>query len=172
MGFFDLFRRRAGAAAAPSSPNAAPAADLTEREIALIQDSFEKVQPIADVAARLFYSRLFVIAPQTRALFPGDSDSAPMAEQGKKLMATLGAVVAGLRDLDAMLPVAGALARRHVDYGVQPEHYAPVGEALLWTLEQGLEDAFTTETKAAWAKAYGALSSAMIATAYSNEVAA
>jgi hemoglobin-like flavoprotein len=32
----------------------------------------------------------------------------------------------------------GALAKRHVDYGVKAADYTPVGAALLWTLEQGL----------------------------------
>ena len=54
------------------------------------------------------------------------------------------------------------LARRHVAYGVRPEHYQPVGAALLWTLEQGLGDQFTEETRAAWTHAYGTLAEVMI----------
>ena len=50
----------------------------------------------------------------------------------------------------------------HVGYGVREEHYATVGAALLWTLEQGLGEGFTPETRDAWAAAYGLLSSAMI----------
>ena len=48
-----------------------------------------------------------------------------------------------------------ALGRRHVGYGVRDSHYATVGEALLWTLEQGLGDAFTPDVRAAWAETYG-----------------
>ena len=48
-----------------------------------------------------------------------------------------------------------ALGRRHAGYGVRPEHYDTVGAALLWTLEQGLGDAFTDDVRAAWAEAYG-----------------
>ena len=51
-------------------------------------------------------------------------------------MATLGAVVNSLGNLEAVLPAASALAKRHVDYGVKAAHYPPVGAALLWTLEQ------------------------------------
>lgn len=133
---------------------------MTPSQIDLIQDSFRKVVPIADTAAALFYGRLFEIAPQVKPLFKGD-----MAAQGKKLMATLGIVVAGLRDLPSIVPAAQNLARKHVGYGVKDEHYAPVGAALLWTLEQGLGDDFTPETKEAWAEAYGILSSVMIAAA-------
>jgi len=41
------------------------------------------------------------------------------------------------------------------------EHYAPVGAALLWTLEQGLGTAFTSDVKVAWSEAYSAVAGAM-----------
>jgi hemoglobin-like flavoprotein len=107
--------------------------NMTPEQIAQVQQSFAKVAPIADEAAALFYSRLFEIAPELRPLFRGD-----MAEQCRKLMATLAIVVHGLTRLDAILPAASALAKRHVGYGVKADHYAPVGAALLWTLERGL----------------------------------
>jgi hemoglobin-like flavoprotein len=53
-------------------------------------------------------------------------------------MAMLGVVVNSLGNLEAVLPVASALAKRHVDFGVKAADYTPVGAALLWTLEQGL----------------------------------
>ncbi|HVV42673.1 MAG TPA: globin family protein [Nitrobacter sp.] len=139
---------------------------MTPDQIARMQSSFARVQPIADTAASLFYARLFETAPEVRPLFRGD-----MAEQGRKLMATLGAVVNGLKDMDGVLVAARALAVRHVGYGVRPEHYGPVGAALIWTLEQGLGAEFDRETRDAWLTAYGALSSAMIAEAYGNAAA-
>jgi hypothetical protein len=45
---------------------------MTPNQIALVQDSFKKVVPIAATAADLFYDRLFAIAPQFRPLFPLD----------------------------------------------------------------------------------------------------
>lgn len=140
---------------------------MTPDQIQLVQASFSKVAPISDKAAELFYGRLFEIAPETKALFKSD-----ISEQGRKLMTTLGVVVNGLSDLEAILPAAKTLAVKHVDYGVTPSHYPPVGEALIWTLEQGLGDAFDEKTKTAWGTAYAALSGAMIAAAYSNAEAA
>ncbi len=87
-------------------------------------------------------------------------------------MTTLGVVVAGLKNLEAVLPAAKALAVRHVDYGVAAADYKPVGEALIWTLEKGLGEGFTPATKDAWLAAYGALSGVMIAEAYGKEAAA
>ena len=140
---------------------------MTPDQIKAIQDSFTKVVPIAEQAAALFYGRLFEIAPEVKPLFRGD-----MTEQGRKLMATLSVVVNGLGNLETVLPAASALAKRHVDYGVKPGDYAPVGAALLWTLEQGLGDDWTPDLAAAWGAAYTVLSDYMIGEAYGRSVAA
>jgi len=130
---------------------------MTPDQIALVRQSFAKVLPIRDAAAALFYDRLFTLDPSTRPMFRGDLKS-----QGAKLMAAIGAVVRSLDRIDTMLPTIRDLARRHVGYGVRNEHYATVGSALLWTLEQGLGADFTPEVRDAWATAYGLLSTAMI----------
>jgi hemoglobin-like flavoprotein len=140
---------------------------MTPDQVALVQDSFAKVAPIADQAAAMFYGRLFEIAPEVKPLFHGD-----MAEQRKKLMTTLGVVVRGLSDLPAILPAASKLAKQHVVYGVKPVHYAPVGAALLWTLEKGLGDAWSAPVAEAWAAAYATLSEFMIGEAYGRTAAA
>jgi nitric oxide dioxygenase len=140
---------------------------MTPEQIDLVQSSFAKVAPIADVAAELFYGRLFEIAPEAKPLFRGD-----MREQGRKLMTTLGVVVSSLKNLEAILPAVKALAVKHVAYGVAPAHYKPVGEALIWTLDKGLGESFTPATREAWLAAYGALSAVMIAEAYGSEAAA
>lgn len=130
---------------------------MTPSQVELVQSSFAKVAPIADTAARLFYGRLFEIAPEVRPLFRSD-----ISEQGRKLMSTLAVVVNGLAKPETILPAAKALARRHTDYGVTAAHYAPVGAALIWTLEQGLGPDFTPEVKTAWVDAYTLLSGVMI----------
>jgi hemoglobin-like flavoprotein len=140
---------------------------MNAAQIKLVQDSFAKVAPISAQAAMLFYDRLFEVAPGVKAMFPAD-----MTEQRKKLMATLAVVVGGLSNLEAVLPAASALAKRHVSYGARPEHYPVVGGALLWTLEKGLGDAWTPEVAAAWTAAYGTLSGYMISEAYGSAQAA
>jgi hemoglobin-like flavoprotein len=87
---------------------------MTPKQVSLVQDSFAKVALTSEAAAVLFYDRLFDVAPQMRAMFPGD-----MPEQGRKLMAMLAAVVKGLGNLEQVLPAASALAKRHVTYGVK-----------------------------------------------------
>lgn len=129
---------------------------MNPKQIDLVQNSFKLVEPIAETAAALFYDRLFTLDPALRRMFNHD-----MKEQGRKLMQMLSIVVKGLKRLEAILPSVRDLGRRHVDYGVTDEHYDTVGASLLWTLEQGLGEAFTPEVEQAWATAYGLLAGAM-----------
>lgn len=130
---------------------------LTEDEIDLIRASFRALAQETPRAAATFYDRLFELAPDLTALFPTD-----MAQQGTKMMSMLGAIVAQMHDHAMLLPLVGDLARRHVGYGARPTHYALVGEALLWTLDQRLGAGFDPPTRAAWEKAYGALAGIMV----------
>jgi hemoglobin-like flavoprotein len=129
---------------------------MNSEQISLVQSSFKDVRPIAVAAAELFYDRLFVLDPALRPLFKGN-----MADQGRMLMSMLSSAVNGLTRLDTLGPVLRALGARHVAYGVQDNHYATVGSALLWTLEQGLGDKFTPAVAQAWTSAYQLLAGAM-----------
>jgi hemoglobin-like flavoprotein len=129
---------------------------MTPLQVELVQTSFQKVVPIAATAADLFYDRLFEISPETRAMFPKD-----LTEQKGKLMSMLGTAVTNLHKLDTILPAVKDLGQRHKGYGVTAAHYAPVGAALLWTLEKGLGPDFTPDVKAAWTETYTALAGVM-----------
>ena len=129
---------------------------MTPESKRLVKDSWERVEPISEVAAALFYGRLFELDPELRHLFRGD-----MEEQGRKLMQTLTVVVRGLDRLDALLPAVEALGRRHGTYGVRDAHYETVEQALLWTLGRGLGEDFTPAVRDAWAQAYDTLATVM-----------
>ena len=129
---------------------------MTPDQVRLVQDSFAKVRPIAGTAADLFYGRLFETAPQVRGLFPDD-----MTEQKRKLMAMLGMAVANLNHPESVVPALQDLGRKHVAYGTQVGHYAPVGDALLWTLERGLGPDFTPEVRDAWVATYALVAGVM-----------
>ena len=141
---------------------------LTSKQKADVVGSFKLVVPIAETAADLFYKRLFELAPQYRQLFKGD-----MASQRKKLIGMLAFVVKALdwpedawqqsvsTEEDLFLVVL-ALGRRHSElYRVPDESYAVVGEALLWTLDYGLGEAFTAEVRDSWTRVYWVLSKTM-----------
>lgn len=140
---------------------------MNARQIELVQASFEQVRPIADLAAETFYQRLFEIAPHYQSLFKHD-----MKKQGPMLMSTLGLAVGSLNDLEKILPAVRSLGKRHAGYGVTAEHYQPVAEAFLWTLEYYLREDFTTELKEAWVAAYTTLAGAMIEAAEAETVPA
>jgi hemoglobin-like flavoprotein len=129
---------------------------MTPAQQILVQTSFAKVVPIADVAASLFYEDLFQRNPQLRPLFKQD-----MTEQRQKLMAMLGTAVANLGNWEKIAAAVQALGRRHVDYGVKPEDYKTVGMALIATLEKGLGDEFTPEVRDAWFSCYAAVAAEM-----------
>lgn len=129
---------------------------VTSTEITLVQDSFAKVKPIADDAAKLFYAKLFELDGELKPLFKGD-----MEEQGRKLMSMINTVVNGLNNLESIVPAAQNLGKRHVAYGVEDSHYDTVAAALLDTLAKGLGDDFTAEVKSAWVSAYTLLADTM-----------
>ena len=148
MGLFGLEKKK---------EEPAPEAPVTAEQVKRVQESWAAVEPIADQAAELFYGRLFETAPEVQALFKGD-----MKEQGAKLMQMIGVAVKGLSNIETIVPAVQNLGKRHVKYNVKEEQYAVVGSSLLWTLEQGLGDAFTPETKEAWIVVYGLLATTMI----------
>lgn len=129
---------------------------MTPQQVELVQTSFDQVRPIAAAAADLFYQRLFELDPALRPLFTSD-----IKKQGAMLMSTLSLAVNGLSRPETIIPAVQGLGRRHVAYGVQDHHYQTVGEALLWTLNQGLGDAYTPDVQDAWIAAYGLLTSVM-----------
>ena len=141
---------------------------MTPAQVDMIRTSWTAVEPIGDVAATLFYDRLFELDPALRRLF----SRTDMAQQKKVLIQTLTVVVKSLDRLDQLVPAIEALGRRHAGYGVRAEHYDTVGAALLWTLGQGLGDGFTPDLEVAWTEAYTTLASVMIGAADGVAVAA
>ncbi|MCG7865366.1 MAG: hemin receptor [gamma proteobacterium symbiont of Stewartia floridana] len=129
---------------------------MTPEQITHVKSSWSKVEPIADQAAALFYGRLFEVYPEVKPYFKGD-----MEAQGKKLMSMIGTAVGSLDNLEPLLPVIRESGKRHAEYGVQAVDYDKVADALLWTLGEGLGDAFTDEVKDAWVVTYTALAGVM-----------
>jgi hemoglobin-like flavoprotein len=130
---------------------------MTPEKVRLVQESFAQLVPMKDEVVAAMYERLFELDPGLRPLFRGD-----MARQRSRLGVALAMVVHGLKNPVAIVPVLEELGRRHNGYGVKPEHYATVGEAMLWALEQALGERFTADVRAAWADAYDLTASTML----------
>ena len=130
--------------------------EMTPEQVKLIKLTFAQVMSQKDHVGMMFYNRLFAIAPETRPMFKGDIEA-----QSRKLMDTLALAIGMLRDMPTLVATLEGLAHRHLGYGVTDSHYDKVGEALQWTLEQGLGSAFTPAAREAWTTLYGAVAQIM-----------
>ncbi|MEM6323962.1 MAG: globin domain-containing protein [Pseudomonadota bacterium] len=131
---------------------------LTPEEQALLRGTPLVMLESREAAATSFYETLFVQCPELRAMFPKE-----MSEMARKFSATLVIAINSLNDWEALRPVIEALARRHLSYGVQLDHYALVRRALMASLER---ISATHAEVAVWARVYDHLAEHMIATAY------
>lgn len=122
---------------------------MTPDQIALVQETFVRLQPRAGLLADLFYYRLFALDPSLRRLFAND-----LRLQKHALESMLHVMVEGLSHPEVLEPLLAKLGDRHAAYGVRDEDYETVRTALTWALEQALETAFTDEARAAWRMAY------------------
>lgn len=149
----------------PAEPDAAPPADAVQAPAApadpaaeSVQQTFAIVQAAGDEAAAYFYGWMFVRAPELRKLFPTG-----MSEQRDRLFRAFGRIVGSLSTPQEMATYLAQLGRDHRKYAVQPEMYQVVGDALMATLRAYAGPAFTPAAEQAWAQAYQAVSSLMIA---------
>lgn len=133
---------------------------MTPEQIDLIRESFDTTWSMRDDIADLCYGRFFELAPDVRDLFPSD-----MERQRIKLMDMLAALVGSLDERALFRSLATHSGRQHARFGVQPSHYAALGEALMWSLERKLGASFTPELRASWRALYAAVQAEMLSAA-------
>jgi hemoglobin-like flavoprotein len=129
---------------------------------ALLAETFQRAQQENGGAQALgmrFYQRLFEKYPAVRPLF-----NTPPEEQHKKLMASLGAIVAGVNNTEKLVPYLHAMGIRHLKYGTEPAHYPAVGENLIAVLGEHLskEGSWTDEMAQSWTEAVNLVATIMI----------
>ena len=137
---------------------------LSDDEIDILRDSLSYLQENKELAVSVFYENLFEVDPKLRPMFGEDLD-----EQSNKALFAFGAIVAQIHDLEVCREMTRELAVRHVAYGVQPEHYASVGAAVIKTVEMVMGDGMSSEIAVSWQKAYDAVAAVMIETAYGTK---
>ena len=130
---------------------------MTQRQIELVQNSWEHIVENVSDAGDIFYNRLFEKNPQLRSMFSDD-----VREQSRKLMAMITFAVRKLQNISDVIADVQSLGKRHAKYRVQPSHYVMVGDSLLWTLEKGLDDQWNDEVREAWTRLYTTLAEIMI----------
>jgi hemoglobin-like flavoprotein len=126
---------------------------MTDEDIRLVQESWRKLEPVKEIAAELFFARLFELDPPLRNVC--DSDR---RDRHRRFTQVVSATVRGLARVDMLLPAVREFGIRHPLPGEAEQHHANVATALLWMLDKALRRDFTPDVKSAWIKAYGVLS--------------
>jgi len=144
-----------------------PRTPLTEEMKLEVSETWQLVAQDMERHGVAFFKRIFELAPEALQLF-SFKDEANLYEShslkvhATKVMTTVGVAVAGLTDLEKLVPVLKALGERHKARGVLPAHYDVVGAALLYTLEHGLGDRWSDNVRTAWSSVYTLVSTTMI----------
>ncbi|TLV02206.1 globin domain-containing protein [Dyadobacter luticola] len=131
--------------------------NMTSRKILIIKTTWSYAIGLPEMTGELFYERLFELDPSLQAMFPPD-----MEQQNRKLIDMITYMVSHLQAMENVQRDIDAMAARHAGYGVRPEHYKTVGDALKWVLEQRLGDQWDEETREAWTELYDIWSTSMI----------
>ena len=125
--------------------------------VGLLRDSFESLRPSADGMVGRFYSILFTRHPDIGKMFARTN----MEEQRKKFFATLDELIKHLEEPDKTMSDLLILGNSHIDYGVKPEQYALVCDALVEAMKQTAGASWTAEIEKAWRDAYSAVADVM-----------
>lgn len=142
--------------------------------LAHVTESWTLVQNFGEEAAGVeLFKNIFSIAPQALKLFSFSEEedlyeSPALKLHGATVVKTVGVAVTGLKSLNDLVPTLQSLGRRHQKYGVIPEHYEVVGQALIATLRAALGEKFTPDVESAWTTVYHIVSSTMISATATN----
>ena len=101
-----------------------------------------------DEFARIFYDKVFEMAPRVKALFRIN-----MTDQGRLLTHMLGGIVYSLSRPKHLETGLARLGASHTHYGVKPEYYPIVKKAMLETIDEVLGENKTDKSLAAWSNA-------------------
>merc|ERR1712007_128033 len=81
---------------------------------------------------------------------------------GAKVVNVVGQSVAGLHDINRLVPMLRALGARHINYGPTEVYWEMAGQALNCTLREFLGGDFTPEVESAWTRTFSFIAAVMI----------
>lgn len=122
----------------------------------ILRTSFELVVDRRPDLTVRFYEILFERNPALAPMFRRDRGA-----QAKMLAGAIAAVLDHLEDAPWLQTTLGELGAKHVAYGVTDEMYDQVGDALLATLAEVADEAWTPDVAAQWDMAYSAIAGMM-----------
>jgi serine/threonine protein kinase len=150
--------------------------------LTLVQRSWLHVQQVgADVVGEILYKKFFELVPESKILFTMEVrnrykdwssteeedetdlyNSPAMRRLWGKVVNAVGSAVAGLQDINKLVPLLTSLGMRHVGYGIPEEYFEIGGKALALTLKEGLGELYTPDVEHAWTMVYGFISATMV----------
>jgi hemoglobin-like flavoprotein len=151
-------------------------------QMTAVQLSWVQLQQVGtDVAGGLFYKKFFQQQPDAKRLFPmsvrmryrdwaseteedeNDLDNSPaLRKLWAKVIDAVGSAVAGMHEINKLVPMLTQLGMRHVGYGLKPEYVQLAGKILIDVLKEGLGDNCTKEVENAWVMVFGFMSATML----------
>ena len=131
---------------------------MASLNLQVLRDSFQRIAPQATAFAARFYERLFAEFPELEPLFVRTD----FQDQQQKLVRSLTLILRTLDRPEALVTYLQRLGGEHVGYGVVPEDYPKVAEALLATLAEFSGPAWSAELQAEWEAAVGAVANHML----------
>lgn len=113
--------------------------------LALIEGSYQQIEPHADQITHFFFQRLFELEPALRLLLPSE-------QQVRKafVLTGLSFIIDNLHQLDVMHLRAQALGHSWVSKGILPIHYEAMRRALLESFNQLQSGSIAPQAKVAW----------------------
>ncbi len=129
----------------------------TEKEIALVHQSFDDLRPHLEPTSIHFYEVLFRRAPELRQLFRED-----LKGQGMRFMNTLSLILENLEHPESDSVDYKELGHLHTALGIHQSHFVPMEDALMESFGKKLGDRFTPTLEQAWRNAYKAFTARLI----------
>jgi hemoglobin-like flavoprotein len=126
--------------------------------VELLRETLELTLALDDTFPTRFYQKLFAAHPEVRRLFHRNSPGA----QNKLFAQKLTMVIDHLDDPAWLGRALPELAANHVRYGVTPDMYPWVGEALIATVREACGQRWTPEAERVWTEAYASLVAAIL----------
>ena len=137
---------------------------MTEEQKNLVKQSFPKVLATTLSGSAALYEKLFELVPESKELFKNTS----LDRQSQMLIAAIGKIVKSIDNWDMVKPDLEAIAARHINYGLSPEHFAFFGQALMHMLQTSLKESWTKDLENAWKAVYQNVSEVMIGVIFSK----
>ncbi len=125
----------------------------------LLRETLELTLAADDSFPKRFYDRLFAQHPEVVPMFYRNSPGAQRKLFAQKLVM----IVDHVEDPEWLARELLGVAESHAKYGVTPEMYAWVGDALIETLREACDADWSPAAEQAWRKAYARITAAVLA---------